>query len=134
MRYLVLLFLCGCGLENIRDERYATVEASKAIFLKIVDKAKIDSSHIDAGGKVINPKYEYTWFGGIGPYSHGSIQAIGVELEASAVASGLGEGAPDQDMRNKIYDILTQRNFNEQERKDRIIGLLFPTTMPTTEP
>lgn len=114
------LFVAGCGLAEIKNERASTVELSKAVFFKVVDNVNIGSATLSAEGRAINPRYEYSWFGGVGPYSHGYIQAVGVEIGARTAAAGNGGATPDADMRAKLFEIMNRRDINEQERKNAI--------------
>lgn len=112
-----LAALAGCGMSEIQNERATIAEMGKTVMFRLVENAKIDQSNFTAQGKVINPKYQYTWFGGVGPYSVGSIEAIGVEVEASAAGGGVGSAALDQDLRDKLYQILQRRDIGEEQRK-----------------
>jgi len=104
-------------MSEIQNERATIAEMGKTVMFRLVENAKIDQSNFTAQGKVINPKYQYTWFGGVGPYSVGSIEAIGVEVEASAAGGGVGSAALDQDLRDKLFAILQRRDIGEEQRK-----------------
>jgi len=123
--FLVVLMLSGCvwsgcGLDSIGNERASIVEQSQAIALKLVDAAKIDQTNLAAGGKIVNPAYVYSWFGGTGIYSSGMIQAIGVEIEADVRGAGLGTAEFDADMRERIFQILQRRDIADTDKQSLI--------------
>lgn len=121
MRYVLLLSmvlaLC-CGCPQMRED--AVIEMAKSTFIKIVDKSKIDQSTLSADGRIINPKYEFEFAAGVGPYAKGSVQVIGVEVKAEARGSGLGEATADPDLREKLYQILEMKDIARIERNKKI--------------
>jgi len=116
---VVFMFGCPQTRENV------ALQGTQALMMKIIDKAKIDHSQLSAEGNVTNPSYEYEWFGGVGPYSKGSIRVVGVEVRANAVAAGVGEAEPDADMREKIWQILQRDEINSEERKNAVIAAVL---------
>ena len=99
MSVLMLVFLTGCPEQREKQAR----EEGQAVFQTVLSKASLDMSNMAAHGRIVNPKYEYTWFGGGGIYSAGSVQAIGVDIGAEVSGSGKGEDPVDQDLREKVF-------------------------------
>lgn len=146
-RYLISCFLVVAlstmfGCSQAEKERQAVVDESKAVMAKVLDSAKLDTATLRAGGKLRNPMYVYDWFGGTGIYSRGSVQIIGVEIEADVAGAGNGTATPDKELRATINSILTSKDMAEIE-KDKAIReaiLTFigkansenPTSQPTS--
>lgn len=125
MRWLLIAIALGGilleGCSQAEAERQAVVDQSKAILFKVADAAKIDTSSLQAGGVLKNPQYVYEWFGGSGIYSRGSVQVVGVEINADVRGSGTGEATVDADLRERIYQVLQRKEINAEARKQLII-------------
>lgn len=130
----LLVGLSGCGLDSIKSERASVEEASKAIFLKVIDSAKIDAATLSARGQVVNPEYRFNWFGGTGIYSAGSIQAVGVNIEGEATGAGVGSvQGQDPDLREKIYEIQSRSDLSESQ-KAKLISDVTKSVFKVGEP
>lgn len=113
-------FLTACVF-GCPEAREASIrDMSEQVFMKVLDKAKIDTSTMAAQGKVVNPEYQYTWFGGVGPYSTGTVRVIGVELGAEVRGAGAGQVELDQDLRNKLFEISQRADIGKEARKQLI--------------
>lgn len=134
---LCAVCLSGCGLAEVRNERAAAVEMGKAITLKIIDKAKLDQSSLGASAQVTNPEYQFEFFGGTGLYAKGVVRAIGVDVKAQIAASGTGEiNVVDTDLRDRIDEILSRRDWDVIKRKEAITNAIIDWLHPksTTQP
>lgn len=125
MRWLLIAVALGgillAGCSQAEAERQAVVDQSKAILFKVADAAKIDTSSLQAGGVLKNPQYVYEWFGGTGVYSRGSVQVVGVEINADVRGSGTGQATVDADLRERIYQVLQRKEINAEARKQLIL-------------
>lgn len=138
----------GCAAMKAED---AAISMAKEVALKIVDKTKLDESAMQAGGSITNPSYEFSFVAGTGFFANGQIRAVGVNATANVTGSGVGEGAADQDMREKLYQISERKDISKEERKkliaDAIADLINRTViedktkteavdikLPTTQP
>jgi hypothetical protein len=113
---LPLAFVFGCP----EARETAIREMSEQVFMKVLDKAKLDTATMAASGKAVNPEYRYEWFGGVGPYSTGTVRVIGVELGASVSGAGAGEAVVDQDLRDKLFAISQRADIGKEARRQLI--------------
>lgn len=124
MRWWLVWAFCLASCSQIEREREAVVEQSKAVFLKVLDNANLTQTSLSANGKVINPEYVYTWVGGTGIFSMGTVKANGVELSGNVSGSGTGQAVPDADLRQRIDDILSRKDIAEIDRKQSVMDTI----------
>lgn len=117
---LIGLLIVGCA-ERRED---AAISMAKEIALKVVDKANIEQSQLSAQAEVVNPRYHAKGFVGLGAYFDFEVGATGVDIRADVKGAGTGQAPIDQDLREKLFRILANRELSAEQRRKMIFDFL----------